>query len=272
MRRLFLLSALLTASCAAQQPAQDVFIANEELHLQGRIDERSLRLVLESSPRDYKRFVISSQGGKIDSALDMVQYLNSIGKPVVVRKVCLSACASIVLALSQRRYVAEGAVIAFHGTQSSLLLMHDLAVRNGTPPTLDAYSYEIGRREVESYQLRGVDRRLLFLPAVVRGSTCFIMHSYKDGSVKFATIPTISRFSLSRETLAEYGITYEIVEESRTPEGKVRPAVSLSFNENASVAKEDAVGWGPAYLDQRLPNVSVKGCGRLAKGFDVRDR
>lgn len=83
--------------------------------LSGAITEDSVA-ALNAIEQPWRILVTNSQGGDLRAGIEIGRILNSNMAALVVDTICLSSCANYLVPGSRYLYVAEGSVIALHGS------------------------------------------------------------------------------------------------------------------------------------------------------------
>lgn len=87
----------------------------DTLCLKGKVEEifAYVSLISDAKP---KVAVISSEGGRIDMAIKLAQWLHRSRAAVVIDGPCLSSCANYLVPVARQLYLTRRAVIAMHGS------------------------------------------------------------------------------------------------------------------------------------------------------------
>ena len=86
----------------------------DDFEYSGRIDRELVDEVRQLLPT-ISSFSLSLTGGDHSSSLALARLLQNSGKPVYIRKYCISACAEYILNSSANITVESDTIIALHG-------------------------------------------------------------------------------------------------------------------------------------------------------------
>lgn len=95
--------------------------------------EENRRFFSGIAGRPVKRLVIDSSGGEVEAGIALGTWIFEHRLDVEVPEYCLSSCANYVFPAASRKFIAPGAVVAWHGNYHHLketgLWTEDIAVR-----------------------------------------------------------------------------------------------------------------------------------------------
>lgn len=165
-----------------------IHVDEDNLHICGVIDfefvEEAERYFDENSIR---KIILSSAGGVSSEAIEFAEQLNAKSIALEVHGVCLSACASFLLMLTDQVLVEEGALVGFHQTAFAQLGMMNRLLR--TPPEdRPVRKIDLDRLKVQSFSetaafsRAGVDVSALSEPFEMLGVRCINGVSVVDGA------------------------------------------------------------------------------------------
>jgi hypothetical protein len=112
----------------------DVRLVDEVAYYSGPIsNDENRRFFSAVADRPVKRLVISSGGGEVEAGIALGTWVFERQLDVEVGEYCLSSCANYVFTAASRKFIAPGAVVAWHGNyhhlQETGLWTDDIAVR-----------------------------------------------------------------------------------------------------------------------------------------------
>lgn len=114
------LTATFLCAISAGASAAQIFSFLGTVQVSGKFepgDVKKLEDVLRAFDAPPPIFMVS-QGGVLESALDMAPVIRQRAAKLRLNGLCVSACASVMLASHPRREARKGAVIAFHATDA----------------------------------------------------------------------------------------------------------------------------------------------------------
>lgn len=68
-----------------------------------------------SEGTDFDYFVVNSQGGNVESYLNIVENIQAIDFTLIISEYCLSSCANYLFPLAQRKIVLDNSIFGWHG-------------------------------------------------------------------------------------------------------------------------------------------------------------
>jgi len=109
-------------------------LAGEVVYYNGSIStEKNRRFFAAMADRPVKRLVITSSGGEVEAGIALGVWVFERRLDVEVAEYCLSSCANFVFPAASRKFIAPGAVVAWHGNYHHLkatgLWTDDIALR-----------------------------------------------------------------------------------------------------------------------------------------------
>jgi hypothetical protein len=115
--------------------------------------EENQRFFSVVAGRPVKRLVITSSGGEVEAGIALGTWVFEHRLDVEVPEYCLSSCANYVFPAANRKFIASGAVVAWHGNYHHLketgLWTEDIAVRMQRYSEDAATAREQARAEME---------------------------------------------------------------------------------------------------------------------------
>lgn len=187
-----------------------VVVTDGILELRGRINT-AMRERLEQAVEggNLTTIRITSHGGEIFDALRMGAMIQGRNIDVVVRDLCLGACAHYIFVAGRHRRLEKNSLVGFMVTLKSggMVLakaMETLAVENPAASAMDG----LASAEEELYRRRGVAAALLVDPHLAMQPKCVIMR--RQGSSLSWNMPTnYYMWVPSRQYLKAAGVEFE---------------------------------------------------------------
>jgi len=120
---------------------------------EGRIDEYALDEIKNHTTHG-SILIINSTGGKIESAIQLGEYIHHYNLEVIIDGPCISACAEFILPAASKLTLTKDTMIGFHGNQ---YIFNDLYKRFDSNMRFHCYS-ELSRKADQLYSKLNVDK------------------------------------------------------------------------------------------------------------------
>jgi membrane-bound inhibitor of C-type lysozyme len=123
-----ILAGISTAYAVEQNPVE-VHTKGSDIFYTGRVVPEGYRLLREKAAAAKvkpARLVINSGGGPIEDGMDIGNWVFDNGLDILVIEKCMSSCANYVFPAARNKEIADGAVVAWHGSLSDPLDKGDL--------------------------------------------------------------------------------------------------------------------------------------------------
>lgn len=160
--------------------------ADSTLVLAGVIDQAMLEHFNAAiAEREIRTVLISSHEGQPDHALQIAEAILAGNMDVVVRTVCVGACAQHILAAGRNRRVEDGALVAFQLTATGLASIGELLGEDAPTdfqPVLKRIQ-DLAAREEHLYRQRGISHSLLLEASVALQPQCVIFRRGPGGEL-----------------------------------------------------------------------------------------
>jgi hypothetical protein len=205
-------------------------IANEDVpyfQIVGRIDEELLKKIYET-PVNYKKIVIKSQGGDIDSAIKIGYFIKKNNIKIVVRGYCLSACSTYILPSSRYIEIEDNSVIGLHTSSNS---MKNILYINGFIEESRKYT-KLSEHESKYFEFVGTNKKTLYDWLYNINPECFIFLN-KKGLARISS--KYSFYTPSREDYEKW-IGRKVYGYWPINESEFINAVSISIPKGVSVS------------------------------------
>ena len=103
--------------------------------------ESAKRFVELASSGSYKKLHITSEGGNVESGIEIARLINSKAMDVVVSTYCLSSCANYIFPAANHKYITGTGVVGWHGT-----ITHRRYLGQVDPTRFDAAATELNSK------------------------------------------------------------------------------------------------------------------------------
>ena len=205
--------ALLGSDCAEEvaQQAEQAFDARgcaydlaiietsrSRLQICGTIETGLLdQLVSKIDQRKIDEVVLASAGGQSSEAIKIAEYLNEQRLPLIIKGVCLSACASFISVLTENIFVEEGTLFGFHQTafaQLGMMMESNSSTEDDTDqPSVDLFRLRAKSfAETAAFTRAGADSMALIEPFEMLSIRC--IEDIKDADNQYNAFQANSRW------------------------------------------------------------------------------
>lgn len=167
----------------------------------GDLTREAIEIFLaEVRGRKFTRLIITSAGGEVEAGLALGTWVHAQGLDVEVRNYCLSSCANYVFTAAHHKYIAPGAVVAWHGNY--ILLEKTGDWRDEIPRRMRKYGETAmqAERHLHSQVMRlAAQERAFFARIGVDARLCYV------GKQPPWQVPNY--FMLAAGDMARFGVT-----------------------------------------------------------------
>lgn len=171
------------------------------VYLNGDIDAGKVKAALDLLGTTRRELVITSAGGDPVAAMRLGRTLHERRIGLTVRGYCLSACATYVLTAAEPARIEEGALVAFHHTDTALLAVLGPRLGNAAPLQERATAELAFMREI------GVAPSLLVAPLQAMQPICFDVFANGRGESMNGGVRTRAElYAPSRAQLGSFGV------------------------------------------------------------------
>lgn len=157
------------ATRTAESPAVHR-IDDDGLCFQGKMTDASSAVfvdaIAQTSVEAPLVIVVSSGGGEINAAMAMAEAIVPRQTTVVAERECLSSCANYMFLAGDRRVVAEGTLLAYHGGIHRVPESHWVALREEWSQTMNPTDLEASLTASRAYADASLTRQDAFLRSV----------------------------------------------------------------------------------------------------------
>ncbi len=162
--------------CAGQQNSH--YIHEDILRYCGPINS-ILYDILEKERGGYSKAWISSGGGNIAAAIDIVDLLRRENKYLIISQICASACANFLFAGSEEVKIRGDTIVLFHHT-SSTALQRVASSRYLEKEKFLQYNKTYAEPETQFYEAFSLDKAWLYEPDLITKPICMRSIDVKD--------------------------------------------------------------------------------------------
>ena len=113
--RLTSLSLVGCVTTSEQEPSQCLYATHNELHLRGEITPALVACVKSGNPRAVETLIVNSEGGAVQSAIDIADLLPT-KLDIIIEDKCNSSCANFFIPLANRLILRPNSMIGLHGS------------------------------------------------------------------------------------------------------------------------------------------------------------
>jgi len=98
-----------------QDPSQCFYASDNELHLRGEITPALVACVKSGNPGTVETLIVNSEGGAVQSAIDIADLLPT-KLDIIIEDKCNSSCANYFIPLTNKLILKPDSMIALHGS------------------------------------------------------------------------------------------------------------------------------------------------------------
>jgi hypothetical protein len=185
-------------------------LTNGVLELRGPIDQAMRQRFEEAvATGNVTTIRITSLGGDIPQALQMAATIRARDINVVVRELCLGACAQYLFVAAHKRKLEPRSLVAFMNTLKSYGVILGMATQTlEVQNTIESAMDRLAAVEEDLYRQRGVAASLLVDPQLALQPSCVILR--RNGtSMSWTMSSTYLMWVPSRQYLKAAGVEFE---------------------------------------------------------------
>lgn len=103
------------ATMSEPEPSQCFYTSDNELHLRGEITPALVACVKSGNPRTIETLVVNSEGGDVDTAIEIAELLPT-KLDIIIEDKCNSSCANYFIPRASRLILRPNSMIGLHGS------------------------------------------------------------------------------------------------------------------------------------------------------------
>jgi hypothetical protein len=144
---------------ASKEVNNKIFVwrINDTICFFGAINELSKEQFIKLNPFETEWIVVDSEGGRVDSALDISDIIFENNMNLIVWKFCISSCANYFFTAARHKVILEDSYVAWHGGPPRV-------PPPGSSDTLSQTLRDLVIRNDKFFEKVGVDGSLIFTP------------------------------------------------------------------------------------------------------------
>jgi hypothetical protein len=145
---------------------------SDTLHYRGDVDQTFVNQIKSFPANELKTIVITSGGGSVSAAIDAANLMQDHEIKLVVDDYCVSACASILLATSQRNIIREDSIVGFHRPIGLIYFLNEYLGREHSVSLEGSAQYELSKQAIAIYERAGIKPELFVATSIRQGFGC----------------------------------------------------------------------------------------------------
>ncbi len=179
--------------------APDIKTIGKSIIYKGQLNPvgtKSALALLET--KEYSTFVIQSNGGEVNSAIELGSAIHRLGLDVVVRKSCQSSCANYIFTAGIHKTIEDESFVMWHGDarqRDFVEKMNELAAREGSQGADQLTPQERGRLAYSRKSIQAQDD--FYNQVKINGRIARVGHELAH---------PVSQWVLSVEEMAAFGV------------------------------------------------------------------
>jgi len=202
----------LSGACTAESPkaavGPDLSEATSTITLRGVIDDNMVASFKSQLTDSTKVVAISSAGGKNKDALELAELVSQRGLTVEVKDICASSCAHLIFIAGHRRVVDSGAIVVFHNTVRSMIVLGETLGVSAPDDFLPQFRL-LQDREEQLYRASGVSTQLLVDPEAAMLPICMSFRRAAGEKLQWAVVRVYRGWVPTRDYLLRAGVTFD---------------------------------------------------------------